>query len=80
MEVGESASAPRRGWPWGPGREVKTMEVMFMEAQYLPVMGSLVMGGLLLAAVVCAVAYGWFSNEPARAAEERKVIEFKKAA
>ena len=56
------------------------MEVLFMEAEYLPVMGSLVMGGLLLAAVVCAVAYGWFTKEPARAAEERKVIEFKKAA
>jgi len=43
-------------------------------------MGSLVAGGLLLATVLCAFAYGWFGKEPAHAAEERKVIEFKKAA
>jgi len=56
------------------------MELLLLEAEYLPVMGSLVAGGVLFATVLCAFAYGWFAKEPAKAAEERKVIEFKKAA
>lgn len=59
---------------------MKTVEVLYLEAEYLPVMGSLVGGGLLFAMALAAFAYGWLGQEPARAAEERKVIEFKKAA
>jgi len=80
VEVEEAASGPARGWQRRRRKEVKDMELLLLEAEYLPVMGSLVAGGVLFATVLCAFAYGWFAKEPAKAAEERKVIEFKKAA
>ncbi len=56
------------------------MEVMFLDSQFVPVMGSLVLGCLLFLTAFGAMVYGWFSEEPPVAKEERRPLELKKAA